>query len=279
MLKATPHEELGERFIYIEASKEAVDQQNEIVMAKALEDSCGHFLKYGSLDLDHKSMPSVAARHGITVPQEWEIGYPIEARFSGGQTFVKARLFSGDTQLATKANMVWESMTKLKPAARWYPSVGGVQIATETRIDEFTKSRVNVITKVRWSNLALAREPVNQHVGTAGATPFGMFAKSLGGFVVAKGQEAGYESDVSKLDGGSALRMQSLDGGTGQDPYFRYKDALAKHVRDVGPMNTNSVKLVDHCVKNFGLPVDESAELVERFLRDLKNGLNKRSKT
>src|SRR3546814_19196264 len=86
-----------------------------VVLSKALQDSADHFLKFGNLDIDHKSMPSVARQYGIADPESWEIGLPTEVRFKDGVTFVKAKLFSGDTPLAARANMVWDRMTRLNP--------------------------------------------------------------------------------------------------------------------------------------------------------------------
>src|SRR3546814_20057952 len=74
MLKATPAEEAGERFVYLEASKEGRDQQDEVVLYKAMQDSADHFLKFGNLDIDHKAMPSVARQYGLADPESGEIG-------------------------------------------------------------------------------------------------------------------------------------------------------------------------------------------------------------
>lgn len=49
LLKATPTEERGERFLYFEASNEDVDHQNEIVLAKALSESADYYLRHGNV--------------------------------------------------------------------------------------------------------------------------------------------------------------------------------------------------------------------------------------
>jgi len=58
------------------------------------------------------------------------------------------------------------------------------------------------------------------------------FAKSLGGFVIAKSLAAGYGTDSATLTGGSAVRVQSLDGtgaGTAKRRILaRTKAALAE---------------------------------------------------
>lgn len=279
MLKARASEELGERFIYLEASNEAADQQNDLVLAKALEASADHFLKFGNIDIDHKSMPSVAAAHGIEDPEAWEIGIPEEVRIESGVTMVKARLFRGDTPLAARANMVWDSMTKLNPAARWYASVGGATLAKAQGIDPKSRSKVNYITRVRWSNLAISRQPVNQHVSAVQTMPFGVLAKcwTPEGFDMHKALEASYTTDTASLTGGGAFGKQSLDTG-GEQPksYFKFRDMLAKAIQD-NATGVTEPELIQHASHRFNLSPDQAADWVDRFLGDLKSSLSNRS--
>jgi hypothetical protein len=279
MLKATPAQEGGDRFVYLEASREERDQQNEIVLAKALEESAGHFLKFGNVDLDHKSMPAVAKMYGIDNPEHWEIGTPVDVRVSGASTFVKAQLFSGDTPLAQRANEVWDSMTKLHPPRKWYPSVGGKVLAKSTRIDPDTGDRVGVVSGVRWTNIALSQHPVNQTVGGVSTIPFGVLAKSwgVGGFDMTKALEASYATDATAKTGGAALTTQSLDGGA-QSPrsYFDFRERLAAAVKSGKVSDTSANGLMHYSAEAFVLSLDESAEWVDRFLSDLKSGLSKK---
>lgn len=276
MLKATPAQEGDQRFVYLEASREDHDQQNEMVLAKALEESADHFMKFGNLDIDHKSMPAVAKMHGIERPELWEIGSPVDVRFDGSSTFVKALLFSGDTPLAEKANMVWDSMTKLNPPKRWYPSVGGKILAKSIKLDPGTGDKIGVISRVRWNNVALSPHPVNQHVGGVATIPFGVLAKSWsadGSFDLTKALEASYATDAAAKTGGAAFGVQSLD--TGVHSYFDFREKLA------AALNTGRVKsqspdgLVEFSAREFRLSHDEAAEWVDRFLGDLKSGLSK----
>lgn len=276
LMKATPREEGGRRIIYVEASKESRDQQGEIVLAKALRDSADVFKKFGVLDLDHKSMPSVARQYGIDDPESWIIGQPIDIAFNGDTTIVKAELRRGDTALADRANKVWEGMTRLSPPDRYYASVGGAVTGREMRVDPLTKARVPVITGTRWNNLALSLNPVHAGLSPAQTAPVGIFAKSLDGFVM-KALEASYGTDSASLTGGGAMRMQSLDAG--QSNYFDFRNKLAESMSKglVGD-NPGARDLVDFSSKMFGLSPSDAAEYVERFYRDLKTGLNKRSK-
>ena len=283
MFKAIPAEEGGDRFIYFEASNEKLDQQNERVLAKALEDSAQHYLKFGNVDLDHYSLlgkPNPAKGWvGLPNPEQYEIGRPTDVRFEGRRTFVKAQLFSGDSALAKNANMVWESMTALTPPAHWFPSVGGAVLEKSVQIDPETKNKIAVVGKVRWTNVALSRTPVNQNLPTAQTIPFGALAKCWGasGLMFAKALEAGYGTNVANLTGGAALGMQSLDRKPAN--YFDFRDRLAGDLRGKSLKNPGASDIVKHCAQHFGLSLDEAAEYTERFMRDLKAGLNKRSKS
>ena len=279
MLKATPAQEGADRFIYLEASREARDQQNDIVLAKALDESADHYLKFGNLDIDHKSMPAVAKNFGIEQPELWEIGSPVDVRIDGASTFVKAQLFRGDTPLAEKANMVWESITKLNPPRKWYPSVGGKILAKSLKIDPKTGAKIGVVSTVRWTNVALSQHPVNQHVGGIATIPFGVLAKSWSGgvFDMTKALEASYATDAAGKVGGAAMGMQSLDsGGNAPRSYYEFRDRLSKAItnRDVSSMSPDG--LVSYSAGKFGLSHDEAAEWVDRFLGDLKSGLSKK---
>jgi len=279
MLKARPSEEGGERFIYLEAAREGVDQQNECVLAKALEDSAEHFLKFGNIDIDHKTMPVIAKAYGLSAAesQNHEIGVPEDVRVDGKSVLVKARLYKGDTPLAANANMVWDSMTKLNPPKRWYASVGGATLAKSRVIDPKSKSAVDLVTKVRWSNLAISQQPVNQHVSPVSTIPFGALAKcwTPDGFDMAKALEASYATDSAMKTGGAALGMQSLDTGSPHS-YFSFRDMLARAIQSREAKIHTADGLTAYSVKHFGLSPDEAAEWVDRFMGDLKSALQKR---
>lgn len=270
MLKATPATEGDDRIIYVEASKESKDIEGEIVLAKALKDSADYFLKFGVLDLDHKSMPSVAQKMGL-IAEEWAIGQPLDVKFSGDTTIVKAKLYSGDTSLAVKANNVWDGLTKLNPPARYYASVGGQVLGREIRLDPQTGDRIPVITKTRWNNLALSSTPVHDGLDVASAAPMGVFAKSLNGYIFAKALEASYATDATVMTGGAALSMQSID--TGMHSYFDFRERLSAAIRahQVGRDITN------YAIHTFGLSHEQASDWVEKFLRGIKQSAAKRT--
>jgi hypothetical protein len=71
--------------------------------------------------------------------------------------------------------------------------------------------------------------------------------------------------------------MQSLDGAPPN--YFDFRNKLSSDMLGglVGD-NPSARDLVAYCETTFGLSPADAAEYVERFYRDLKTGLNKRSK-
>lgn len=276
LLKATPQEDAGHRYIFFEASNEDVDHQNEVILQKALSESSEYYLRHGNIDLSHYTI--MGPKSGIPNFMEYEIGKPLAVQVNGRRTFVKAELYSGDSAMARNANMVWDSLTKQMPASTWYPSVGGSVLSKSVKLDPATQQKVAVIDRVRWNNTALDRCPVNKTVPTISTAPVGTFAKSLGGFVITKGLTAGYGTDAAALTGGAAMREQSLDRTI--QSYFDFRNKLAERMRSGGTgKNPGARDLVSYAAKQFSLSPDRAAEWVERFMRDLKNGLNKRSKS
>lgn len=284
MLKATPQMDGGQRIVYFEASNEGLDQQGEVIAAKALADSAEYFKRYGNIDIDHYTLigkPNAdVGRPGIPGCELYEIGRPMDVRQKGGTTFVKAEIYSGTGPAAQRANDFWSSVTELSPPQRWYPSVGGAVLGKSIVTDEKTGMRKAIVHKVRWNNIGVSKTPVNQHVGTCATIPLGAFAKSWtsDGFDFAKALEAGYGTDSATLVGGSSLRGQSLDHRI--HSYFDFRNKLAELMRSgsVGK-NPGAQQLIEQAAKQFSMAPDRAAEWVERFMRDLKNGLTKRSKS
>ena len=275
-LKATPAEEGGERILYMEASNEDVDHQNEVVLQKALEDSAEYFLRHGNIDLSHYTL--LGPKAGIPNHLEYEIGKPIEVNVQGGRTFVKAELYRGESAMARNANMVWDSLTAQSPPARWYPSVGGAVLAKSVQIDPVTQNRVAVVEKVRWSNIGLDHLPVNRTVPEISTIPVGTFAKSLNGFVLAKTITAGYGTDSAQLAGGGALRVQSLHGSPVSYLDFHRELSTALKSRD-SKLDTNEHPLKSRLVdwaESIGVEGNQAVSWVHRFLFDAAKDLKTR---
>jgi hypothetical protein len=271
LFKALPAEEAGERMLYLEASNEHVDLQGEKVLAKSLADSADHFLRYGNIDLDHRTLlPPANAEDN---PYRWEIGRPIEVQADADRTLVKAQLYRGDGPAAANASLVWDSLTNTSPPARWYPSVGGQILERGTDIDPLTKATVRVIRRVRWTNIGLSRTPVNSAVPPASTIPAEIFAKcctASGCLDIAKALEAGYGTDSATLTGGAALRTQSIDRrlqATLPASWLDVRELLAKRARK---HSAQPEALMDFLTATYSLSPDDASRQVERFLRDLR---------
>lgn len=248
MLKATPRTEGDKRYVYIEASNEDLDQQGEIVLAKALEDSKDYFLQYGNLDIDHYTQ--IGPRMGIPNAASYEIGRPVSVSVTGGKTLVKGLIATGTGSAATHANTFWDSLTAINPPQRWYPSVGGAVIGKEVRIDPKTKQKRTVITKTRWNNIGFSKTPVNPSVPTVSTIPFGALAKSwvLGGGI-----------DIVK-----ALAVQAP-----LDNYFDFRNRLSADIRANKVKLRSSRDITNYVSTAYNLTADTASEWVERFLENL----------
>lgn len=272
-LKATPAEEGGRRIIYLEAGNEALDLQNEVVLAKALAESASYYLRYGNLDVDH--VTQIGAAKGIPNYLSFEIGRPIDVRVDGPAVFVKGELFAGTGRAADMANQVWDSLTKLTPPARWYPSVGGAILDRVAEADPASGARRTIVRKVRWTNVGLSRTPVNPTVPTASTVPIGALAKCWGpaGLDLGKALTAGYGTDSAALTGGAALRRQTADPEL--QSYWDFRERMAGDVRArrVAP---TAAAMHARAVETYRLGEAEAAEWIERFLSDLQSGLEKR---
>ena len=248
--KATPAEEGGSRFVYLEASNEARDFQGERVLAKALADSAEYYSRYGNLDLDH--LTQIGAKKGIPNHYAYEIGRPLEVKVRGEKTWVKGSIYQGDAPVAAHANEYWDSLTKLRPPKRWYPSVGGAVMDKGPEFDPATRTTSTVVRKVRWTNIGFSQTPVNLDVPEVSTVPFGALAKSwgAGGLNLNKALTAGYGTDSATLSGGGALRRQSLDRGMAS--YWDFRDAAARDLRKKRTKG-GAADLVEHAHRTYGL--------------------------
>jgi hypothetical protein len=273
MLKATPATEGEDRFVYIEASNQSRDLQGEVLIAKALENSAGYYLKFGNLDLEH--FTQIGAKAGIPNYESYEIGKPVDVRVDGQRTFVKGQIFRGTGPAAEKANLFWSSLTEINPPKEWYPSVGGKVLEKSIAIDPETNEPYPVITKVRWSNTGFSRTPVNPNLETVSTVPIGVLTKcwSAVGIDLRKSLEAGYQSDSALMTGGEALGAQSLQGGNRKRMSYRdFREALAGEFMKAGITACDKPSLVREAGSRFGLSDADASQYVERFLDDLKRG-------
>lgn len=265
MFKALPVQEAGERFLYLEASNEARDYENEVVMSKALAESADYYLRFGNVDIDHITLRG--PREAIPGYALYEVGVPVDVRFEHPRTMVKARIYSGEGPAAEQANALWDSLTNLSPPARWYPSVGGAVLKKSQAVSEDGTSGY-LVTKVRWTNIGLSKTPVNLTLNTATTIPMTAFAKSWGadGLDLAKALTASAVSDVSALQGGGALAMQSLDRKIYS--YWDFREAMSGAVRKSIKSPTVQ-RIIRYATDVLGLNADQASEWAEQYFKEL----------
>jgi hypothetical protein len=184
LCKAHTAIEGGERVLYMEASNQARDVQNETILAEALGNSKEYFLKYGRIDLDHATVWQMIREMKLDPnnPYAREIGRPIDVRMrrdgDQSQVFVKAGIFHSsdkNNQFTKAADWFWDSL-QCKPPVAWYPSVAGT-LLPGGRVDAPDGRRV--VKALRWHSIAMTRNPVNPEVGQISTVPLEVFCKAL----------------------------------------------------------------------------------------------------
>lgn len=226
--KATTAIEGGERVLYMEASNEARDVQNERILAEALESSKDYFLKYGRIDLDHATVWQMIreTRLDPSNPYAREIGRPIDVRITRRpgdipRVWVKAAIFKSSdpsNQFARAANWFWDTL-QVTPPAIWYPSVAG-SLLPGGREDGPDGSRT--IKKLRWHSIGFSRNPVNTGVQQVSTVPLEVFAKAMRpgtDLSMALNLLSAFKSAPAPADADSALRNAGImvpeaDGGS-----------------------------------------------------------------
>jgi hypothetical protein len=185
--KAEAHIEGGQRVIYMEASNENEDFQNERILADALMESKDYFLRFGRLDLDHSTIWQAIRDKKLdpTHPYAREIGRPIDVwrKDIDGKprVVVKAEIFQSTTPnnpACAAADWFWNTM-ELSPPMVWYPSVAGNLLGAKPYVN--AKGNIGrAVTKLRWHSIAMTRNPQNPSVASVSTVPLDQFAKAMG---------------------------------------------------------------------------------------------------
>lgn len=171
--------------IYMEASNEEIDQQDDVVFMKALEEEAESFLKKGLISWDHL--------HKIMKSPEFIIGEPLDIAFKNGGTWVKGKLYKAVKLAQAVKDLLASESTRIGA------SIGGFI----RRRKSLTKSTSGII-KLIWDELALTYKPVNDSVrGNVSLIPIGAFAKAL---------MVGNGVNPEMMTGGRAITPESLQG-------------------------------------------------------------------
>lgn len=155
----------GRRLVEVEASSEAVDDEGDVILQRALLDSAASFVRTGHLDIDHVS--ELGARLGVPDPSSWIVGRPTEVvDLGGGRTAVRGELMRHRTHdpKVHKADELWDSMQG-DPPVRWLASIYGFPKSGMT--DDCRSAACDpparrfLVRGIDWRSLAFTRNPVN----------------------------------------------------------------------------------------------------------------------
>jgi hypothetical protein len=257
----------GRRIVYFETSREGVvDRQGEDIACEALWNSRKHFLEQGDLDIGHFSY--LGNPRGIARP-EYTIGLPRDVRRQGKSIWVAGEVFSPTTPPPEGSNgwwadTFWHSLTQLRPAKRWFPSVlgrmphGAVELQVRGgRTVRFIKG------PLIWFSVGFANRAQHPALGPVGSSPMGpfegdeliakamaspralvsgsvayfnveTFAKAVHAAQVVTAGEDGALAPKGELKGTAALRREALEGSARRTtPKQLYKRLKPKVLRGI----------------------------------------------
>jgi hypothetical protein len=173
----------GKWNVFLQASNESIDQDQEKTLMKALQDQADYYLGHGVISWDHKQKQ-------LHDPS-FIIGEPTDVAFNGNsETLVKGILYKENK----KAQGLMENL--MSKSSRFGASIGGYIL----------HKAQNVIDKVFWDETAITHKPVNDEtLGKVQLMSFPEFAKAL---------MAGAGVDAGSFTGGRALAGESLQGAS-----------------------------------------------------------------
>jgi hypothetical protein len=227
---------------FLEASNEALDSDEELVVMKALEKQAESFLKKGLLSYDHL--------HKLEKNPKYIIGEPLDVKFSkDSRTLVKGRLYKSKEYAQEIMKMMQDKSTRLGA------SIGGAIVTKSKTYSTRLKRVVPVISDLKWDEVAITYKPVNtETLGKCTYMKFNEFAKSfmfndekeilnknrIKRIVsLRKALMAGSGVNAGAMTGGRALIGESLgrqlvDKGFWKDLYLNIRKG---HVYDFASLN------------------------------------------
>ncbi len=232
-------EEDGKWIVYLQASNESKDREEEVVVCKALKEAAKDFLSYGVLSWDHK--------HKMTHDPEFIIGEPLDVQFTeANETLVKGFLY----QKNEKAKHLWNNIQS--GAQRLGASVGGGVLE---KSDE-------AIERLIWDEVAITYKPVNDKtLGNVQLIPFNEFVKAL---------TAGSGVNAAEYTGGRALTGESLQGDEKKDvPYEEMRKMWDSLLGEVNKGRLVSMNDVHDYILDQGYSDGVTAALIKFISRKL----------
>lgn len=177
-------EENGNWIVYLEASNEITDSQDDITLQKALKEASDYFAKHGVLSWDHKHKELNDPKYIIGEPKD--VAFKNDTRRS---TLIKGQLY--------KASEIAQSVWALAQSnsSRLGASIGGYILKRDPR-------STGTINNVFWDETAITHKPINSTTqGRVSVVPFEEFAKAL---------MAGQGVNAQAFTGGRALTGSNL---------------------------------------------------------------------
>ncbi len=210
--------------IFIEASNETPDCQDEMVLQKALIDEAESFMRKGVISWNH--LHKVEKNPKYICGEPLDVAFPVKGK-QRGTTLVKAKIYPSNDYGKTILKMAEDGSTRLGASVG-----GGILQKANMYVDSMKKS-IKAIVKVIWDEVAITHEPVNEGtLGRVSFMPFESFAKS---FILddrhraeelQKALSAGYGTDSSQFSGGRALVPEHLMGVNGKRKDRKLVDAF-----------------------------------------------------
>jgi hypothetical protein len=171
--------------VYIEASNQLVDSQNDVTVMKALKEETENFLRKGVISWDHL--------HKSEKSPEYIIGEPLDVAFKKETTWVKAKLYKSVKYGQSVLDLLESETTRL-----------GASIGGYIKQRQPLSKSISAITKVIWDEIAITYKPVNDTtLGNVSLIPIGAFQKAL---------MAGSGVNTANFTGGRAMTPESLQG-------------------------------------------------------------------
>ena len=236
-------EEDGKWTVYLEASNEALDLENETIIMKALKDASDYFLTHGVLSWDHK--------HKQLNDPSFIIGEPSDVAFtSNNSTLVKGFLYKENK----KAQGVWENI--LSKSSRFGSSVGGYILKKAQELGK------QVVSKVLWDETAITHKPVNDTtLGKVQLIPFAEFAKAL---------TAGGGVNAANFTGGRALTKESLQGTTIDIiNYTVFQNIFTSFMKSLKSGKLDNYSDLVAFVKSYNLPESVANQVVNFIYKQI----------
>lgn len=230
--------------IYIEASNQVQDSQDDIVLKKALDDQVNNYLKKGVLSWNHM--------HKVKKDPSYIIGEPLDVKFTkDSRTLVKGKIYPSNPYGKSVLNMVKDGTTRLGA------SIGGYIVKREKTYMPVLQKAVNAIVKIIWDETAITHEPINDNTrGKVSVVPFTEFAKSfitddnIREELIQKALSVGYGTDSSQFQGGRSLQPESLAGSRSQK---KLVDAFSIVLKSIKNKEIKNYKDMEKMLQSSGL--------------------------